>query len=182
MIKYSLIIISFFIINYANSTPINEDNSLGGLRGKVGFGGEIINPSCSISTEDQYQEIDLGVIAIRDFSHFEANRERKLIIKLNNCEIVNAGEHNYDLSKVIVSFEGLSGSKKNHYGIAGDAHGIEIEIDDGQYETDNIEHEHYQSVLGNGEALEYIIRVVRNGKPMKKGYFSTSLRFKLNYQ
>ncbi|CAH1531668.1 Type 1 fimbrial protein [Vibrio jasicida] len=159
-----------------------ENNSLGGLRGLVGFSGQVLIPSCSIATEDLYQEVSFGYIPIRDLVSGNQSHTKEIKIILNNCNLQGVGNSNYDLSKFKIEFSGKEGSKKGRFALTGDAKGIELEVSKSLASLHNIEKDVSYKLDGAGTPFFYEVRIVKNAEKFEKGYFFASLNFEINYQ
>ncbi|CAD6177085.1 PixH protein [Escherichia coli] len=151
--------------------------------GKVRFAGEVLSPTCTLAMEDIYQAIDMGVTPVRDLQNSFVGPEKKMRLRLRNCELAGTGKRVYTASRVRVTFDGIQGETPDKFSLIGQAEGINLQILDSQgYPA------HAGKVMppllltGNEESLDYTLRVVRNGQPLKAGDYYAALRFKVDYE
>ncbi|EFB2788038.1 fimbrial protein [Escherichia coli] len=141
------------------------------------FKGQVIIPACTLDMENIWQAIDMG--PVRDF----VNNEKKLRLRLRNCELAEAGKRIYTASLVRMSFDGLQGDTSEEFLLIGQAEGINLQIlDNHGYPTRVGKVMPPLFLNGNEEGLNYTLRLVRNGRPFKAGNYYAALRFKVDYE
>lgn len=151
--------------------------------GRASFKGQVIAPACTLAMEDTYQAIDMGEIPVRDLQDSFVGPEKKFRLRLRNCELAGTGKRVYTASRVRVTFDGLQGETPDKFSLTGQAEGINLQI---------LDHQSYPARVGkvmpplllngNEEGLDYTLRVVRNGQPLKAGDYYAALRFKVDYE
>lgn len=151
--------------------------------GRASFSGEIVSSACVLAMEDAYQEINLGDIPVRDLQDSFTGPEKKFRLRLRNCELAGTGKRVYTASRVRVTFDGLQGETPDKFSLTGQAEGINLQILNNKGYTARVGKVMPPLLLnGNEEGLDYTLRVVRNGQPLKAGNYYAALRFKVDYE
>lgn len=151
--------------------------------GRASFKGEVIAPACTLAMEDTYQAIDMGITPVRDLQDSFSGPEKRFRLRLRNCELAGTGKRVYTASRVRVTFDGLQGETPDKFSLTGQAEGINLQILDNQGYTARVGKVMPPLLLnGNEEGLDYTLRVVRNGQPLKAGDYYAALRFKVDYE
>ena len=151
--------------------------------GRASFKGQVLIPACTLAMEDTYQAIDMGVTPVRDLQDSFAGPEKKFRLRLRNCELAGTGKRVYTASRVRVTFDGLQGETPDKFSVIGQAKGINLQILDSQGYPARAGNVMPPLLLnGNEEGLDYTLRVVRNGQPLKAGDYYAALRFKVDYE
>ncbi len=151
--------------------------------GRASFKGEVIAPACTLAMEDTYQAIDMGITPVRDLQDSFSGPEKKFRLRLRNCELAGTGKRVYTASRVRVTFDGLQGETPDRFSLTGQAEGINLQILDNQGYPARVGKVMPPLLLnGNEEGLDYTLRVVRNGQPLKAGNYYAALRFKVDYE
>ncbi len=151
--------------------------------GRASFKGQVIAPTCTLAMEDTYQAIDMGQTPVRDLQDSFAGPEKKFRLRLRNCELAGTGKRVYTASRVRVTFDGLQGETPDKFSLTGQAEGINLQILDNQGYPARVGKVMPPLLLnGNEEGLDYTLRVVRNGQPLKTGDYYAAVRFKVDYE
>ena len=151
--------------------------------GRASFKGQVIAPACTLAMEDTWQAIDMGETPVRDLQDSFAGPEKKFRLRLRNCELAGTGKRVYTVSRVRVTFDGLQGETSDKFSLTGQAEGISLQILDNQGYPARVGKVMPPLLLnGNEEGLDYTLRVVRNGQPLKAGDYYAALRFKVDYE
>ena len=151
--------------------------------GRASFKGEVIAPACTLAMEDTYQAIDMGITPVRDLQDSFSGPEKRFRLRLRNCELAGTGKRVYTASRVRVTFDGLQGETPDRFSLTGQAEGINLQILDNQGYPARVGKVMPPLLLnGNEEGLDYTLRVVRNGQPLKAGDYYAALRFKVDYE
>ncbi|WP_308724987.1 fimbrial protein [Escherichia coli] len=151
--------------------------------GRASFKGQVIAPACTLAMEDTWQAIDMGETPVRDLQGSFASPEKKFRLRLRNCELAGTGKRVYTASRVRVTFDGLQGETADKFSLTGQAEGINLQILDNQGYPARVGKVMPPLLLnGNEEGLDYTLRVVRNGQPLKAGDYYAALRFKVDYE
>ncbi|WP_113650892.1 fimbrial protein [Escherichia albertii] len=151
--------------------------------GRANFKGQIIAPACTLAMEDAWQEIDMGITPLRDLQNSPEGPEKKFRLRLRNCELAGTGKRVYTASRVRVTFDGPQGETSDKFSLTGQAEGIDLQILDNQGYSARVGKVMPPLLLnGNEEGLDYTLRVVRNGQPLKAGDYYAALRFKVDYE
>ncbi|HGG2483270.1 TPA: fimbrial protein [Escherichia coli] len=151
--------------------------------GRASFKGQVIAPACTLAMEDTWQAIDMGETPVRDLQDSFAGPEKKFRLRLRNCELAGTGKRVYTASRVRVTFDGLQGETPDKFSLTGQAEGISLQILDNQGYSARAGKVMPPLLLnGNEEGLDYTLRVVRNGQPLKAGDYYAALRFKVDYE
>ena len=151
--------------------------------GRASFKGEVIAPACTLAMEDTYQSIDMGRTPVRDLQDSFSGPEKRFRLRLRNCELAGTGKRVYTASRVRVTFDGLQGETPDKFSLTGQAEGINLQILDNQGYPARVGKVMPPLLLnGNEEGLDYTLRVVRNGQPLKAGDYYAALRFKVDYE
>ena len=151
--------------------------------GRASFKGQVIAPACTLAMEDTEQSIDIGESPVRYLQDSFAGPEKKFRLRLRNCELAGTGKRVYTASRVRVTFDGLQGETPDKFSLTGQAEGINLQILDNQGYPARVGKVMPPLLLnGNEEGLDYTLRVVRNGQPLKAGDYYAALRFKVDYE
>lgn len=151
--------------------------------GRVRFSGEVFLPACTLAMEDTWQAIDMGETPVRDLQDSFAGPEKKFRLRLRNCELSGTGKRVYTASRVRVTFDGLQGETPDKFSLTGQAEGVSLQILDNQGYPARVGKVMPPLLLnGDEEGLNYTLRVVRNGQPLKAGDYYAALRFKVDYE
>ncbi|GDB54650.1 minor pilin protein PapH [Escherichia coli] len=151
--------------------------------GRTSFKGQVIAPACTLAMEDTWQVIDMGDTPVRDLQDSTAVPEKKFRLRLRNCELAGTGKRIYTASRVRMTFDGLRGETPDKFSLLGEAEGINLQILDNQGYPARVGKVMPPLLLnGNENELKYILRIVRNGYPLKAGNYYTILRFIVNYE
>ncbi len=151
--------------------------------GRASFKGQVIVPACTLSMEDAWQEIDMGTTPLRDLQNSPAGPEKKFRLRLRNCELTGAGKQVYTATRVRVTFDGIPGETPDKFSLTGQAEGINLQIMDNYGYPARAGKSMPPLILrGNEDGLDYSLRIVRNGYPLKAGDYYAALRFKLDYE
>ncbi|EGI6780644.1 TPA: type 1 fimbrial protein [Escherichia coli] len=151
--------------------------------GRTSFKGQVIAPTCTLAMEDTWQAIDMGETPVRDLQNSFVGPEKKFRLRLRNCELAGTGKRVYTASRVRVTFDGLQGETPDKFSVIGQAKGINLQILDNQGYPARVGKVMPPLLLnGNEEGLDYTLRVVRNGQPLKAGDYYAALRFKVDYE
>ncbi|TNV16825.1 type 1 fimbrial protein [Buttiauxella sp. B2] len=170
-------------IQAASSPSFSAPESWGVLNGRASFMGQVIAPACTLAMEDTYQAIDMGATPVRDLQDSFAGPEKKFHLRLRNCELAGTGKRVYTASRVRVTFDGVQGETPDKFSLVGQAQGINLQILDNQGYPARVGKVMPPLLLnGNEEGLDYTLRVVRNGQPLKAGGYYAVLRFKVEYE
>ncbi|STE89123.1 PixH protein [Escherichia coli] len=151
--------------------------------GRASFKGQVIAPACTLAMEDTWQAIDMGETPLRDLQDSFSGPEKRFRLRLRNCELAGTGKRVYTASRVRVTFDGLQGETPDRFSLTGQAEGINLQILDNQGYPARVGKVMPPLLLnGNEEGLDYTLRVVRNGQPLKAGNYYAALRFKVDYE
>ncbi|HIG9582952.1 TPA: fimbrial protein [Escherichia coli] len=151
--------------------------------GRASFKGQVIAPACTLAMEDVWQAIDMGETPVRDLQDSFSGPVKKFRLRLRNCELAGTGKRLYTASRVRVTFDGLQGETPDKFSLTGQAEGINLQILDSHGYPARVSKVMPPLLLdGNEEGLDYTLRVVRNGRPLKAGNYYAALRFKVDYE
>jgi len=151
--------------------------------GRANFKGQVIAPACSLAMEDTYQAINMGVMPIRDLEETSSGPEKKLSIRLRDCEFSGIGKGVYSASRIRVTFDGIQGEMPDRFSLSGQARGISLQITDNNGFSARPGKIMPPLLLNGGEeGLNYKLRIVRNGQPLHSGNYYAALRFKVDYE
>ena len=151
--------------------------------GRANFKGQVIAPACTLAMEDAYQEIDMGTTPLRDLQNSFAGPEKKFRLRLRNCELAGTGKQVYTAPRVRVTFDGIPGETPDKFSLTGQAEGINLQILDNYGYPARLGKTMPPLLLkGNEDGLDYVLRIVRNGSPLKAGDYYAALRFKIDYE
>ncbi|HAR9270361.1 TPA: type 1 fimbrial protein [Salmonella enterica] len=151
--------------------------------GRVSFSGEVLSPTCTLAMESTYQAIDMGSTPVRELQDSFVGPQKKFRLQLRNCELAGTGKTVYTASRVRVTFDGVQGEAPDKFSLTGQAEGINLQILDRQGYPARVGEVMPPLLLnGNEDGLDYTLRVVRNGQPLKTGGYYAALRFKVDYE
>ncbi len=151
--------------------------------GRAAFHGEVVRPACTLAMEDAWQIIDMGESPVRDLQNGFSGPERKFSLRLRNCEFNSQGGNLFSDSRIRVTFDGVRGETPDKFNLSGQAKGINLQIADAR---GNIARAGKVMpaipLTGNEEALDYTLRIVRNGKKLEAGNYFAVLGFRVDYE
>lgn len=151
--------------------------------GRANFSGQVIAPACSLAMEDRYQSVDMGATPVRDLQSTLLGPEKKIEIRLRDCELSSESAKTFTGSRVHLTFEGVRGNTPDEFSLSGQAGGVNLQIRDIQgYSAYSGKPMPPQLLTGNEQGLIYSLRLVRNGEPLKAGDYHAVLRFKIDYE
>ncbi|VEC45424.1 PixH protein [Escherichia coli] len=82
-----------------------------------------------------------------------------------------------------MTFDGIPGETSDKFSLTGQAEGINLQIMDNYGYPARAGKSMPPLILrGNEDGLDYTLRIVRNGYPLKAGDYYAALRFKLDYE
>ncbi|WP_394761913.1 fimbrial protein, partial [Escherichia coli] len=97
--------------------------------------------------------------------------------------VPGAGKQVYTATRVRVTFDGIPGETPDKFSLTGQAEGINLQIMDNYGYPARAGKSIPPLILrGNEDGLDYSLRIVRNGYPLKAGDYYAALRFKLDYE
>ncbi len=159
-----------------------EKNTYGGTAWAA-FHGEVVRPACTLAMEDAWQIIDMGETPVPDLQNGFSGPERKFSLRLRNCEFNSQGGNLFSDSRIRVTFDGVRGETTDKFNLSGQAKGINLQIADAR---GNIARAGKVMpaipLTGNEEALDYTLRIVRNGKKLEAGNYFAVLGFRVDYE
>ncbi|HAX2394453.1 TPA: P fimbrial minor subunit PapH, partial [Escherichia coli] len=130
-----------------------------------------------------WQIIDMGESPVRDLQNGFSGPERKFSLRLRNCEFNSQGGNLFSDSRIRVTFDGVRGETPDKFNLSGQAKGINLQIADVR---GNIARAGKVMpaipLTGNEEALDYTLRIVRNGKKLEAGNYFAVLGFRVDYE
>ncbi|ELY3087352.1 type 1 fimbrial protein [Klebsiella aerogenes] len=151
--------------------------------GRTSFKGQVIAPACTLAMEDRYQSIDMGETPVRELQNTSVGPEKIFRLHLRNCELSGTGKQVYTASRVRVTFDGVRGAAPDKFLLNGQAQGINLQILDRQGYPARVGEVMPPLLLhGDEDSLNYVLRIVRNGQPLKAGDYYAALRFKVDYE
>lgn len=117
------------------------------------------------------------------FTEWFSGPERKFSLRLRNCEFNSQGGNLFSDSRIRVTFDGVRGETPDKFNLSGQAKGINLQIADAR---GNIARAGKVMpaipLTGNEEALDYTLRIVRNGKKLEAGNYFAVLGFRVDYE
>lgn len=124
-----------------------------------------------------------GKARFRDLQNGFSGPERKFSLRLRNCEFNSQGGNLFSDSRIRVTFDGVRGETPDKFNLSGQAKGINLQIADAR---GNIARAGKVMpaipLTGNEEALDYTLRIVRNGKKLEAGNYFAVLGFRVDYE
>lgn len=149
--------------------------------GQVAISGQIIEPACAIATDDIWQEINFGKVALKDIK--SGNVETKLFfIHFLNCSLVK-DDHIF-WSSVQIAFDGnRNPDNPSYFNMRGDGAGVSLTIKD-EYGNRAKAGELLSPVelSGKNVDLKFKLDLVGNGETLSAGDVSSLIRFMVAYQ
>lgn len=125
----------------------------------------------------------MGTTPLRDLQNSFAGSEKKFRLRLRNCELAGTGKQVYTATRVRVTFDGIPGETPDKFSLTGQAEGINLQILDNYGYPARLGKTMPPLLLkGNEDGLDYVLRIVRNGSPLKAGDYYAALRFKIDYE
>ncbi|WP_273974755.1 MULTISPECIES: fimbrial protein [Serratia] len=146
--------------------------------GRVNMQGAIIDTPCAIAVDSREQVIDMGVLPLADIVRDGKGREHPFSIDLVDCLLQRPGLHEW--KQFQVTFDG--DAEGDLFGVRGEASGVALSIRDqagrqalpGQAMTP-------MNIESGDMRLDYTLRLVANHQVLKSGYYTSAIRFKLDY-
>ena len=163
--------------------PVSLSSPVIGNVGSTSFSGKIVSSACVLYMEDVYQEINLGDVPVRDLQDSFVGPVKRFRLRLRDCDLERIEDGITRVGYVRVIFDGLQGGTSDKFSVIGQAEGIDLQILDNQGYLARVGKVMPPLLLnGNEEGLDYTLRMVRNGHPLKAGNYYAALRFKVNYE
>ncbi|AYN30253.1 type 1 fimbrial protein [Buttiauxella sp. 3AFRM03] len=155
--------------------------------GSANFGGQIIAPACTLGMEDVWQVIEMGTTRMKDMQASIPGPEKIFYLGLENCELTSEDDVKPDAvlpdSQVRVTFDGLRGHSPDRFGVLGQARGVELQILDSQGNRAFAGKAMPPQLLkGSEQRLQYALRLIRNGEPLRGGDYYAVVRLKVDYE
>ncbi|WP_455426048.1 fimbrial protein [Dryocola sp. LX212] len=150
--------------------------------GRVQMNGQVQESACSLHTDDVWQEIVFAPQATRDMYSDASAPEKDFSLRLVNCELEKQNGSRWQ--GVVVTFDGKQDETNDAlFALEGEAEGLALQLTDASGQ---------RAVSGNAlnaislregdNQLNYHLRLVRNGQPLKEGGWSAALRFMVAYE
>ncbi|ERK07678.1 fimbrial protein [Serratia fonticola] len=172
--------IVFIVVSCLFSLPVFSALAAGDIAGwgRVNMQGAIIDTACAIAVDSREQTIDMGVLPLSDIIRGGQGRSQYFSIDLVNCITERPGKESW--KKFQVTFDGEPNGEL--FEVNGDASGVALQIVDtqGNVVTPG-KAMPSMDIIPAGNQLNYAMRLVPNSKALKSGYYSSSIRFKLDY-
>lgn len=149
--------------------------------GQVNLKGFVLDSSCTINMQDQYQRIEIPQIAATELYQCGYSSAFAFAIRLENCllsenktEIGNAGS-------LRMTFDGAVDSD-GLFAVIGEAEGVGIQLShaDGEVITPG-KPMTVNSPQVRDITLNYRLRLIADRKPLKKGTYRVTVNFNLDY-
>ncbi|EFC6562041.1 type 1 fimbrial protein [Escherichia coli] len=153
--------------------------------GQATFIGEVFSPACTLIMEDAWQSVDMGDISLGYLDDSPIIVEKSMTLRLKNCdmEVENSGMPYHKNSMINISFFGVEGKTPDSFYLFGEAKGIELEIYDSQgYKLASSKKNPSLYLDGEYTALDYTLKVVRNGDDISAGSYHALLQFKIDHE
>lgn len=170
-------VLFFFIIQYLFiASALGKDAG----HGKVKMSGSIIETACNIDINSRDQIIDFGMVTTGEMTRKNYSVSIPLIIKLINCSNDNIRNDSIKGRSFEITFEGRHRNDLFLDDVG--EHGIGLAIYDRNYKKTLPgvpSHPEYHESEGN--ILKYYLSLEQDGKDMKPGEFSASIKYKIDY-
>jgi type 1 fimbria pilin len=150
--------------------------------GRVQMSGQVQESACSLHTDDVWQEIVFAPKATRDMSSEASVPEKDFSLRLVNCQLEKKNGSRWQ--GVVVTFDGKQDEANDSlFALGGEAEGLALQLTDANGQSAISGHALNAISLGEGDnQLNYRLRLVRNGQPLKEGGWSAALRFMVAYE
>lgn len=149
--------------------------------GTVFIRGEVLYTPCAIDLDSRDQTIDMGETPVSEIAVKGYGPTRKFTVRLINCLLLPApGQTQYESEYYQITFDPMAGNDR--FSVSGDAEGIELAIHDseGHFAEPGIALPAREVTPGIMD-LNYTLRLVSNGQPLKSGSYQTLIRFRMDY-
>lgn len=167
---FYILVVCFFYVSSAQAIDL----------GKVTLQGSIIESACSIDLNSRNQTVNVNVISIGELNRSDHGFSIPFIIRLVDCTLnrVSPGADNWNYFEV--TFDGL------HRGYVflthGTATGLGFRLYDSQSQIVKPGIPSSPLALSSGDAnLRYHIVVVTDNSGLNVGYFSSTIKYKIDY-
>ncbi|KFK96798.1 MULTISPECIES: fimbrial protein [unclassified Serratia (in: enterobacteria)] len=150
--------------------------------GRVNMNGVIINPACSISSDNAEQTIDLGLITQETLNNTAAVTY-PFTINLINCVFLHAEENKEMQSTLGLRFDGPSEPGSSWFNLGESSKGLAFQILDGQSNVvipGAVMRVHKHD--GENKKLNYSLRLIKKIPQVKSGRFHSMVYFTLIHQ
>jgi type 1 fimbria pilin len=149
-------------------------------KGYVNMKGSIVETACSIATGSVDQTVIIATLPVSYIINNGQSSEYGFSINLVNCVLEHLSHQRTDEQYFSITFEGDNDS--GLFGVKGEAKGIALKISDAR-----------GNVVIPGEALpaeplspgtmvlNYILRLVSDGKILRSGNYNAAIRFRIDY-
>lgn len=160
----------------AASIEVNPHN------GRTTITGTVVSSACTISLEDAWQTVDMGMLPARELNKSGQGQLQKISLHLRACSLERQSAAEMQ-SAVRVVFDGPFRDDPTLFAVGGSARGVALKIRDQQGSVARAgERLPAIPVYGSGQGLDYWLQVVTDGAPLSAGDFYAAIRFSLNYE
>lgn len=171
-IRYVLLLLSYCV--QARASSHHSGNGL------VSISGSIIETPCSINTGDSKQTIDIGVMPRGVITRDGHSVGKPFSIQLLHCQVSRIGNKLHTRQSFRVTFDGKN--ERGLFGIDGTAKGVGLQLTDAEGHIAYPGTPQPKIPIKNGNIrLNYIFHLAENGSDFRAGEYTTSIRFKIDY-
>lgn len=149
--------------------------------GVVNLNGRIVEAACTISTESQFQTVDMGVLPMSAVRQQGRGPVRPFVIRLMNCVLVSPSGQNRPI--FTVTFDGADVTDMaGVFSVLGEASGVALRLHDSSGHVVYPGQPAARQLMIEGQSvLHYQLQLVSNAKPLHPGSYNSALRFRLDY-
>lgn len=147
---------------------------------QVTLAGNILDTPCSIAPGSRYQTINIGSTPVGVIAQNGYGRSVPFSIQLKDCELARFSSRLPDWRGVRVIFDGLSDGQD--FSVHGSASGVALRILDTEGHV-AIPGRPLSSfpIMAGDQTLNFMLQLVSDHKPLKKGEYHAVIQFGLSY-
>ncbi len=151
-------------------------------RGKVDYGGEIVEVPCGLDTDSTNQILDFGEITAQSGDGLK----KQFKVKLVDCELASKVKPGYSYRKANIAFYGEADEQdKSLLAVKGDARGLSIHLfrneSGGQKKISLGDSKNDYDIVEGDNTMHFMTEVKVNERKMRAGDFYATLQFVVSY-
>ena len=149
--------------------------------GRVNLQGFVMDSSCTINMQDQYQRIEIPQVAATELYQRGYSSAFAFAIRLENCLLYEGGTENGNSGSLQMTFNGPV-DNSGLFAVTGEAEGVGIQLShaDGEVITPG-KPMTVNSPQVRDITLNYRLRLIADRKSLKTGAYRTTVHFNLDY-
>ncbi|WP_419210247.1 fimbrial protein [Providencia manganoxydans] len=152
-------------------------------QGTAKFLGKVISPACTLDMDSKYQLIDLGVIPVNKFDDDSLLLNKKIKIKLSDCQFITKSRNIDKVKGITLTFySDTNGSDPSLFSFNDNKDIYFKIINELGYTARSGEPLPIVYIDGDSTYLYYQLDIMKKSEIVKPGSYYASVLFKINYE